>query len=84
MSDGNLNRAVAHATIAMRHDDLKRVFFASAVCFDRIYIHGGCQEPSGKLPRPLNDMLMYDIWYLSGAKSAEVTNYLSIYDTGGS
>ena len=60
MSDGNLNRAVAHAAIAMRHDDLKRVYFASAVCFDRIYIHGGCQEAAGKLPRPLNDMLMYD------------------------
>lgn len=60
MSDDNFNRAGAHAAIAMRHDDLKRVYFASAVCFDRIYIHGGCQEAAGKLPRPLNDMLMYD------------------------
>jgi len=41
-------------------DLLKRVFFASCCAFERVYLHGGCLEPEGKLPQPLGDVLLFD------------------------
>ena len=46
-------------------DLLKRVYFASCVAFDRVYIHGGCLESVGKLPQPLPDVLLFDAETLS-------------------
>ena len=55
-----MNYVSASATLALCHDDLKRVYAASAVCFNRLYIHGGCLEGAGKLPQPLCDILLFD------------------------
>ena len=41
-----MNYAYGQISVATRHDDLKRVFFAHATSFDRIYIHGGCKALS--------------------------------------
>jgi len=55
-----MNHVTATATLSLCHDDLKRVFAAAAVCFNRLYIHGGCLEGAGKLPEPRCDMLLFD------------------------
>ena len=55
-----MNYVSAVAEKALCHDDLKRVFAASATCFNRLYIHGGTLEGAGKLLQPLCDILLFD------------------------
>ena len=55
-----MNHVTASATQSLCHDDLKRVFAAATVCFERLYIHGGCREGAGKLLQPLCDILLFD------------------------
>merc|ERR1712130_173919 len=62
-SDSNgMSFQLAHvaAELIGENDLLKRVFFASCCAFERVYFHGGCLEPEGKLPQPLGDVLLFD------------------------
>ena len=64
-----MNYVSAVAEKALCHDDLKRVFAASATCFNRLYIHGGTLEGAGKLLQPLCDILLFDHGKVLGSNS---------------